>query len=70
MRYHAFSEVAADGVWTLHAPPEYVGASCEPSCDLRVWIDGQQRNLGHRLGSGLSQHTLMWTRAAEAGHAS
>jgi hypothetical protein len=48
VRYEGFLHVPADGVWTFHAPREYVGARCEPGYDLRVWVDGQPWDLGQR----------------------
>lgn len=54
VRYQGYIDVPADGVWTFHAPEEYVGASCEPGYDLRVWIDGEEWDLGQRHhGRGL-----------------
>jgi len=54
VRYSGFLDIPADGVWTFHAPDEYVGASCEPGYDLRVWIDGEEWDLGQRYhGRGL-----------------
>lgn len=49
VRYSGFIKIPADGVWTFHAPAEYVGASCEPGYDLRVWIDGEEWDLGQRF---------------------
>lgn len=54
VRYSGLINIPADGVWTFHAPQEYVGASCEPGYDLRIWIDGEEWDLGMRLhGLGL-----------------
>ncbi len=54
VRYRGVIDIPADGVWTFHAPAEYVGATCEPGYDLRVWIDGEQWDLGRRFhGRGL-----------------
>jgi hypothetical protein len=54
VRYDGFLNVPAAGVWTFHAPPEYVGASCEPGYDLRVWLDGEEWDPGQRHhGRGL-----------------
>ena len=54
VRYSGVIEIPADGVWTFHAPEEYTGASCEPGYDLRVWIDGEEWDLGQRFhGRGL-----------------
>lgn len=54
VRYSGYLNIPADGVWTFHAPDEYVGASCEPGYDLRVWIDGQEWDPGQRYhGLGL-----------------
>src|SRR5690606_31419917 len=62
VRYRGYLKVPADGVWTFHAPKEYVGASCEPGYDLRVWIDGTEWDLGGRFhGRGT------WSIALEKG---
>jgi hypothetical protein len=54
VRYKGYIDIPADGVWTFHAPEEYVGASCEPGYDLRVWINGEEWDLGQRHhGRGL-----------------
>jgi hypothetical protein len=54
VRYNGFLNVPADGIWTFHAPAEYVGATCVPGYDLRVWIDGEEWDLGQRFhGLGL-----------------
>ena len=54
VRYEGYLNVPSDGVWTFHAPPEYVGANCEPGYDLRLWIDGQEWDLGQRFhGQGI-----------------
>lgn len=54
LRYTGYLDVPADGVYTFHAPPEYIGATCEPGYDLRVWIDGEEWHLGQRFhGQGL-----------------
>ncbi len=52
VRYEGFLEIPADGVWTFHAPAEYVGARCEPGYDLRVWIDGEEWDLGQGFHGG------------------
>lgn len=54
VRYSGYLEVPTDGVYTFHAPAEYVGATCEPGYDLRVWIDGEEWHLGQRFhGQGI-----------------
>ncbi len=54
VRYNGFIDIPADGVWNFHSPQEYVGASCEPGYDLRVWIDGEEWDLGMRFhGRGI-----------------
>lgn len=71
VRYSGFLEVPTDGVWTFHPPAEYVGATCVPGYDLRVWIDGEEWDLGQRFhGRGLwsvplakGQHHLQVTFA-------
>ena len=63
LRYEGFLEIPADGVWTFHAPAEYVGASCEPGYDLRVWIDGEEWDLGQRF-HGLGQWSVPLAKGA------
>lgn len=54
VRYQGYIDVPDDGVWTFHAPAEYVGATCEPGYDLRLWIDGEEWDLGQRYhGRGI-----------------
>lgn len=54
IRYNGFIDIPADGVWTFYAPSEYVGASCEPGYDLRLWIDGEEWDIGQRFhGHGI-----------------
>lgn len=53
VRYHGYIEVPEDGVYTFYAPEEYIDNSCEPGYDLRVYIDGQEWEIGqtwHGLG--------------------
>ena len=63
VRYTGFIEIPADGVWTFHAPAEYVGATCEPGYDLRVWIDGEEWNLGQRF-HGLGRWSVPLAKGA------
>jgi hypothetical protein len=54
VRYSGYLDVPGDGVYTFHAPPEYIGATCEPGYDLRVSIDGEEWHLGQRFhGQGI-----------------
>jgi len=42
MRYEGFIEVPADGVYTFHAPPEFIFVDNESGYDLRVFVNGQE----------------------------
>ena len=46
VEYSGFLRVPADGVYTLHAPHEFVWPDVEAGYDLRVW-------LGNRYGTGV-----------------
>ncbi len=46
VRYEGYLLLPADGVYTFHAPPEFVGAKAEPGYDLRLYIDGHEWDLG------------------------
>jgi hypothetical protein len=46
VRYSGYLDVPAAGVYTFHAPKEYVVNGCEPGYDLRVFVDGEEWNLG------------------------
>lgn len=46
VRYSGFIDVPAAGVYTFHAPKEYVVNGCEPGYDLRVFVDGEEWKLG------------------------
>ena len=48
VRYSGFLNVPADGVYTFHAPKEYVVNGCEPGYDLRVFVGGEEWRLGQR----------------------
>lgn len=53
VRYHGYLTVPAAGLYTFHAPPEYVHNTCEPGYDLRVFVDGEEWRPGqwwHGLG--------------------
>lgn len=54
VRQSGWLDAPADGLYTFHAPPEYIGATCEPGYDLRVFVDGEEWSLGqswHGLGT-------------------
>jgi len=54
VRQSGWLDAPADGLYTFHAPPEYIGATCEPGYDLRVFVDGEEWSLGqgwHGLGA-------------------
>ena len=54
MRYKGFIRVPEDGVYTFHAPREFVYADNATSYDLRMYIDGEQWYLTqwwHGLGT-------------------
>lgn len=54
IRQSGWLDVPTDGVYTFHAPREYIGATCEPGYDLRVFVDGEEWSLGqnwHGLGA-------------------
>ena len=46
VRYAGYLDVPAAGVYTFHAPKEYVVNGCEPGYDLRVFVDGEEWRLG------------------------
>ncbi len=46
VRYSGYLEVPSAGVYTFHAPEEYVVNGCEPGYDLRVFVDGGEWRLG------------------------
>jgi len=46
VRYSGYLDVPAAGVYTFHAPKEYVVNGCEPGYDLRVFVDGEEWRLG------------------------
>lgn len=53
VRYQGYLEIPEDGVYTFFGPEEYVNNLCEPGYDLRVYIDGQEWDLGqtwHGIG--------------------
>ena len=41
-RYDGWLDVPADGVYTFHAPREFVIPDCDPGYDLRVFVDDQE----------------------------
>jgi hypothetical protein len=61
-RYTGFLAVPADGVYTFHAPREFVLPECDPGYDLRVFVDDQEwwpTMRWHALGT--------WSRALAQG---
>ena len=46
VRYSGYLDVPTAGVYTFHAPKEYVVNGCEPGYDLRVFVDGEEWRLG------------------------
>jgi len=61
-RYDGFLDVPADGVYTFHAPREFVIPDVDPGYDLRVFVDGQEwwpTMRWHALGT--------WSRALAKG---
>lgn len=46
VRETGYLDVPADGLYTFYAPPDYVGATCEPGYDLRILVDGEEWELG------------------------
>lgn len=62
VRYEGLLVVPADGVYTFHAPREFVIPDCDPGYDLRVFVDGQEwwpTMRWHALGT--------WSRALAQG---
>jgi len=62
VRYDGWLDVPADGVYTFHAPREFVIPDCDPGYDLRVFVDGQEwwpTMRWHALGT--------WSRALAKG---
>jgi hypothetical protein len=41
LEYSGFLNMPADGVYTLHAPQEYIWPATAAGYDLRVWLDGK-----------------------------
>ncbi|WP_236625016.1 lipolytic enzyme, G-D-S-L [Rhodopirellula sp. SWK7] len=53
VRYRGFLDVPESGTYTFHGPAEYIDNTCEPGYDLRLYIDGEEWDLGqtwHGLG--------------------
>lgn len=62
MRYKGYINIPADGVYTFHAPYEFVNMDCATSYDLRVFVDNEEWYLTQwRHGRGT------WSAALEAG---
>ena len=61
-RYDGYLDVPADGVYTFHAPREFVIPDCDPGYDLRVFVDETEwwpTMRWHALGT--------WSRALAKG---
>ena len=62
VRYAGYLEVPADGVYTFHAPREFVIPDIDPGYDLRVFVDDQE------WWPALRWHALgTWSRALAKG---
>jgi len=62
VRYNGYLNVPADGVYTFHAPREFVIPNVDPGYDLRVFVDGKEwwpTMRRHALGT--------WSRALARG---
>ncbi len=46
VRYHGYIEIPSDGVYTFHGPDKFINNICEPGYDLRVYVDGEEWDLG------------------------
>lgn len=46
VRYKGYIEIPRDGVYTFYGPNEFINNTCEPGYDLRVYIDGEEWDLG------------------------
>ncbi|MBT3376078.1 MAG: lipolytic enzyme, G-D-S-L [Lentisphaerae bacterium] len=46
VRYNGYIDIPADGVYTFYGPDEFINNICAPGYDLRVYIDGEQWDLG------------------------
>ena len=61
-RYTSYLEVPADGVYTFHAPREFIIPDIDPGYDLRVILDGEE------WWPAMRQHALgSWSRALAKG---
>jgi hypothetical protein len=61
-RYSGYLDVPATGVYTFHAPREFIIPDCDPGYDLRIILDGEEwwpTMRRHALGT--------WSRALEKG---
>lgn len=62
VRYDGYLDVPADGVYTFHAPREFVIPDVDPGYDLRVLVDGEE------WWPVLRRHALgTWSRALAKG---
>ncbi|WP_063709079.1 hypothetical protein [Rhodopirellula sallentina] len=52
VRYHGYLQVPESGTYTFYAPDEFVDHSCEPGYDLRVYVDGEEWDLGQMWHGG------------------
>lgn len=46
VRYHGYITIPTEGVYTFHAPSEYIDHTCTPGYDVCLFIDGKQWSLG------------------------
>ncbi|RFC46153.1 MAG: Chitobiase/beta-hexosaminidase C-terminal domain-containing protein [Verrucomicrobia bacterium] len=61
-RYSSYLDVPADGVYTFHAPREFIIPDIDPGYDLRVILDGEE------WWPAMRQHALgTWSRALAKG---
>jgi len=46
VRYRGYLEIPTDGVYTFYGSDEFINNICAPGYDLRVYIDGEEWDLG------------------------
>lgn len=61
VRYSGYLSVPETGTYTFHAPLEFVRPIAEPGYDLRVFLDGEEWNLGQHW-HGLGQWSIPLAR--------